>query len=548
MTDVTKLPAWRALADHAATMQSVHLRELFRSDPDRALRMHGSLDQLEINWSRQRVSDETLTLLLDLARAAGVSEKFEAMFRGDPINATEGRSVLHTALRRPLGAQPPLSSPEQNVDADVHETLARMRAYATAVRTGAWRGAQGDAITHVVNIGIGGSDLGPAMAYRALAPFADGPTVRFVSNVDPTDIHDALADLNPATTMVLIASKTFTTPETMANAHAARRWLVDALGEDAIAQHVAAMSTNQTLVAQFGINPDVMFPFWDWVGGRFSLTSAIGLSTMIAIGPDRFDDMLAGFHAVDEHVRSTPLERNIPILLGLIGLWNRNFLGITSVAVLPYEQRLARFPAYLQQLMMESNGKSVTAEGTPVMTDTSPIYWGEPGTNGQHSFHQMIHQGTEVIACDVIAFARSHNPISDQHATLLGNALAQLTVMALGQSEDEVRASGVPDRVVPHKVMPGNRPASLILGRVLDPRSLGALVALYEHIAAAQGFVWGIDSFDQWGVELGKVLASRLADPVARAVSGEFVDAGASVDAATSAALRTLAGLARMSD
>lgn len=547
MTDVTSHPAWQALTHHAATMKHVHLREMFGSDPDRAGRMRGTLDLLDINWSRQRVTDDTMDLLVGVARAARVAEKFNAMFRGEPINTTEGRSVLHTALRRPLGSEPTIALPHQDVESDVHQTLHRMRAFATAVRTGTWRGARGDAITHVVNIGIGGSDLGPAMAYRALAPFADGPSVRFVSNVDPSDIHDALADLDPATTLILIASKTFTTAETMANAHAARQWLVEALGEGAVSHHVAAMSTNRTLVEQFGINPDVMFPFWDWVGGRFSMTSAIGLSTMIAIGADRFDEMLTGFHAVDEHVRTTPLERNIPILLGLIGLWNRNFLGITSVAVLPYEQRLARFPAYLQQLTMESNGKSVTAAGTPVPTDTSPIYWGEPGTNGQHSFHQMIHQGTEIIACDVIAFARSHNPIANQHATLVGNALAQLAVMTLGQSEEEVRASGVPEDTVAHKVMPGNRPATLILGRSLDPRSLGALVALYEHIVATQGFVWGIDSFDQWGVELGKVLASRLADPVERALAGEVTDPGAGVDPATRAALMTLAGLSRTS-
>ena len=548
MTVPAHTPAWEQLQEHAEHMRDIHLRELFQTDPDRATRLQGNLDSLTINWSRQRINESTLQLLLDLARQSGVDQKFAAMFRGDPINTTEGRSVLHTALRRPKDAEPALMLADQAVDADVHDVLDRMRTFADSVRQGAWRGASGQAITHIVNIGIGGSDLGPAMAYQALTPFVDGPRVRFVSNVDPTDIHDTLADLNPATTMFLIASKTFTTAETMANAHAARHWLVSALGEPAVAQHVAAMSTNRAKVEAFGIDPAAMFPFWDWVGGRFSMTSAIGLSTMIAIGPERFEDMLAGFHAVDEHVRTMPLEHNIPVLLGLIGLWNRSLLGIGSVAVLPYEQRLARFPAYLQQLTMESNGKSVTAEGLPVSTSTSAIYWGEPGTNGQHSFHQMIHQGTEPIACDVIVFARSHNPIADQHPMLIANALAQLTVMTLGHTAEEARAAGVAEHLVPHKVMPGNRPATLILGNTLDPRSLGALVALYEHAVATQGFVWGIDSFDQWGVELGKVVASSLAEPVMSALTGSHQDMTGPSDPATRAALDTLSLIVRNAD
>lgn len=535
--------SWQALVRHADEMATTHLRDLFARDPVRAERMHARLDGFDINWSRQRVTDEILTALFSLARERQVMEQFADMMSGAPINTTEGRSVLHTALRRPRDAHPELIVAGQNVDRDVHETLDRMRSFAHAVRSGEWRGATGERIITVVNIGIGGSDLGPAMAYRALAPYADGPQVRFVSNVDPSDIHDVLADLRPETTLFLVASKTFTTAETMANAHAAREWLVRALGEAAVAQHVAAMSTNTDAVSDFGIRSDAVFPFWDWVGGRFSMTSAIGLSTMLAIGADHFDALLAGFHAVDEHVRTTPLEENIPILLGLIGVWNRSLLGIPSVAVLPYEQRLARFPAYLQQLTMESNGKSVTRDGSAVDVETSPIYWGEPGTNGQHSFHQMIHQGTQTIACDVIAFARSHNPVADQHASLVGNALAQLAVMTLGQTDDEVRAAGTPEHLIAHKAMPGNRPATLILGSLLDPRSLGALIALYEHIVATQGFVWGIDSFDQWGVELGKVLATRLADPVSQALVGQEPTAATGVDAATAAALSALAAL-----
>ena len=531
---ITSSQAWSSLAQDAARISTVSTRRLFEADPTRAATYSAHVGGLWIDWSRQRVDAEVIAHLLELAEERGLSQSIAAMFSGEHINNTEDRAVLHTALRLPASAA--LHVDGQEVVADVHEVLDRMEAFATAVRDGSWRGATGERITTVVNIGIGGSDLGPVMAYRALKPFRDANVeVRFISNVDPSDLTMTLEGLTPATTLFLVASKTFTTQETMANARAARLWLVSALGEDAVARHFAAMSTNASAVSQFGIDTAVMFGFWNWVGGRYSLPSAIGLSLMIAIGPDSFNDLLAGLHAMDEHFKSTPFDRNVPVLLGLFGLWNRNFLKIPSVAVLPYDQYLDRFPAYLQQMIMESNGKSVTRDGVPVQVATSPIYWGEPGTNGQHSFHQLIHQGSPDVACDVIAFARSHNPVADQHELLLSNALAQLAVMSFGQTAEELKANGVDEHLVPHKVMPGNRPATLMLGDVLDPFTLGQLVALYEHLTFVQGALWGINSFDQWGVELGKVIANNII-PALR--DGQAVNG---LDVATSQALSVLA-------
>ena len=531
MPAVSHLPEWLNLVSRTPR----HTRELFETDPERPKTMRVRVAGLDIDYSRQRIDSGDLAALLSLAEAQGLLGKIEAMFTGEKINNTENRSVLHTALRLPADQE--LRVDGVNVAAEVHSVLDRMDAFATAVRDGAWLGATGKRITDVVNIGIGGSDLGPVMAYEALRPYAHQELhLHFVSNVDPTDITEVLKRCSPESTLFLVASKTFTTQETMANAAAARSWLVAALGEQAVARHFAAMSTNAAAVQQFGIDTSVMFEFWDWVGGRYSMTSAIGLSTMIAIGPEAFRELLAGFHAVDTHFATEPLETNAPVLLGLIGIWNRNVLGSSSVAVLPYEQYLKRFPAYLQQLTMESNGKSVTSDGQPVDVSTGAIYWGEPGTNGQHSFHQLIHQGTDFVACDVIAFARTHNPVADQHDLLVSNALAQLAVMAFGQTADELRANGVPEPLIPHKVMPGDRPATLILAELLDPFTLGALVALYEHITFVEGVMWGIDSFDQWGVELGKAVASRIV-PAVRGASTDTLDAAT---AASIAVLREL--------
>lgn len=525
---------WELLGEHAARIQSLSTRQLFADDPQRASTYCVDIDGLWVDWSRQRVDGSVLASLITFAREQNVESAREAMFAGKHINTTEDRAVLHTALRTPRDKQ--LIVDGEDVIAGVHEVLDRMEAFATAVRDGSWRGATGERITTVINIGIGGSDLGPVMAYRALAPFRDVDIdVRFVSNVDPTDITTALAGLDPATTLVLVASKTFTTVETMANAAAARSWLVTALGEDAVAKHFAALSTNAEKVRAFGIDLNVMFGFWNWVGGRYSLHSAIGLSLMIAIGPEGFRDFLAGAHAMDEHFVHAPLERNAPVILGLIGLWNRDFLAIPTVAVLPYDQHLDRLPAYLQQLIMESNGKSVTKDGHAVQVPTSAIYWGEPGTNGQHSFHQLIHQGSPDVACDIIAFARSHNPIDDQHDVLLSNALAQLSVMSFGQTADELADVGVDPSLIAHKVMPGNRPATLILGEQLDPFTLGQIVALYEHMTFVQGVMWGINSFDQWGVELGKTVAHAIV-PALR--DGQSV---VGLDPATRQALKVIA-------
>jgi len=510
-TSLTSSPAWQALAAHHAGIRDRHLRELFASEPGRGDRLVAEAAGLFLDYSKQRVTAETMALLLGLAREAGLRERIDAMFRGDHINVTEDRSVLHVALRMPRGAS--LEVGGENVVSAVHQVLDRMAAFADRVRSGGWTGHTGRRIRNIVNIGIGGSDLGPVMAYEALRHYSDRSlTFRFVSNIDGTDLAEATRDLDPAETLFIVSSKTFTTQETMTNAHSAREWLLAGLGGDAsaVAKHFVAVSTNGPRVREFGIEPANMFGFWDWVGGRYSMTSAIGLSTMLAIGPGSFRAMLDGFHQVDEHFRTAPFEKNLPVLMGLLGIWNTDFLGAHTVAVLPYEQYLKRFPAYLQQLTMESNGKHVRLDGTRVGQETGAIYWGEPGTNGQHSFYQLIHQGTRLIPCDFIAFASTLNPIGSHHAMLLANVLAQSEALAFGKSETQVRAEGTPERLVPHRVFEGNRPSSVLLADRLTPETLGKLVALYEHIVFTQGAIWQIDSFDQWGVELGKVLALRI--------------------------------------
>ena len=508
---LTQSFAWRALAMHAAAQSGAHLRELFASDPLRAERFTREAAGLRVDFSKQRITDETLRLLLGLAEARGLRERIDAMFRGDRINRTEGRAVLHTALRLPRDAQ--LRVDGQDVVPAVHAVLDAMGDFAERVRSGAWKGFTGQPITAIVNIGIGGSDLGPVMAYEALRHYSDRAlTFRFVSNVDGTDFAEAVRDLDPAHTLFIVASKTFTTQETMTNARTARAWSLAALGDPAaVARHFVAVSTNAAEVSKFGIDTANMFGFWDWVGGRYSMDSAIGLSTMLAIGAARFREMLDGFHAMDVHFRQTPFEQNLPVLLGLIGLWNSNFLGAHTVAVLPYDQYLKRFPAYLQQLTMESNGKRVTLEGRAVDYETGPIYWGEPGTNGQHSFYQLIHQGTRLIPCDFIAFARSLNPHGPHHDLLMSNVFAQAEALAFGKTPEQLRAEGVAEALVAHRTFEGNRPSTVILAEALTPRVLGALVALYEHIVFTQGALWDIGSFDQWGVELGKALANRIA-------------------------------------
>ena len=507
---LTARPEWKTLQRHAAIMRRRHLRDLFAADADRGEGFALEAAGLYFDYAKQRVDAQTLKLLLRLAGARGVRERAEAMFRGERINTTEDRAVLHVALRAKKGARIVVDG--RNVVADVHAVLDRMALFCERVRGGDWTGHRGDRIRHIVNIGIGGSDLGPVMAYEALRAYADRSLdVRFVSNVDGTDFAEATRDLDPARTLFVVCSKTFTTQETLANAHAARRWCLAALGDEAaVAKHFVAVSTNAAEVARFGIDIANMFGFWDWVGGRYSMDSAIGLSTMLAIGPDHFRDMLAGFRAMDEHFRKAPLERNLPVLHALLGIWNANFLGVESVAVLPYEQYLKRFPAYLQQLAMESNGKRVTRSGKRVGVDTCPIVWGEPGTNGQHSFYQLIHQGTRVIACDFIGFCETANPVANQHDLLMANLFAQGEALAFGKSAAELHTEGVPATLVPHKTFEGNRPSTTILAARLDPRTLGALVALYEHSVFVQGVNWDIDSFDQWGVELGKVLAKRI--------------------------------------
>ncbi|WP_036135368.1 glucose-6-phosphate isomerase [Luteimonas mephitis] len=505
-------PQWAALAAHARAFSGTHLRELFAADPARGQRLSAEGAGLYLDYSKQRVNDDTLRLLLELAKACGLRARAAAMFAGERINRTEDRSVLHVALRMPKGER--LEVDGVDVVAQVHEVLDRMAAFAGRVRCGQWTGHSGKRIRNVVSIGIGGSDLGPVMAYEALRDFSDrGMHFGFVSNVDGTDFSEAVRGLDAAETLFIVCSKTFTTLETLANAHAARDWCLAALGGDAaaVAKHFVAVSTNADGVREFGIDTDNMFGFWDWVGGRYSMDSAIGLSTMIAIGPDNFRDMLAGFHAMDVHFRDTPPERNLPVLMALVALWNNNFLGAETVAVLPYAQYLKRFPAYLQQLTMESNGKSVTLGGRRVDYQTGPVYWGEPGTNGQHSFYQLIHQGTRLVPCDFIGFCEPLSPLREQHDLLMANLFAQGEALAFGRTADEVRAEGVDEALVPHKTFEGNRPSSTILAKKLTPHALGALVALYEHSVFVQGVVWDIDSFDQWGVELGKVLAKRTA-------------------------------------
>ena len=503
--------AWKALERHRDEIAGVHLRTLFADDPRRGERLTVDAAGLYLDYSKNRVTDRTLELLRELAAAARLRERIDAMFRGDKINVTEGRAVLHVALRSPRGAS--IDVDGRNVVPEVHAVLDRMGACAERLRSGDWKGHTGRRIKNVVNIGIGGSDLGPVMAFEALRACAERSlTMRFVSNVDGTDFAEAVHDLEPAETLFVVSSKTFTTLETMTNAHTARRWSLDGLGQDpaSVAKHFVAVSTNAREVRAFGIDTANMFEFWDWVGGRYSMDSAIGLSTMIAIGPDHFRALLSGFHEMDEHFRTAPFGANLPVLLGLLSIWNNDFLGAATTAVLPYEQYLKRFPAYLQQLTMESNGKRVTLDGEPVTVDTCPVVWGEPGTNGQHSFYQLIHQGTRLIPCDFIAFVETAHPLGRHHDILIANVLAQAEALAFGKTADEVRAEGTADTLVPHRVFPGNRPSNTILAQRLDPATLGRLVALYEHAVFTQGAIWEIDSFDQWGVELGKVLAQRI--------------------------------------
>jgi glucose-6-phosphate isomerase len=506
-----KRPAWAMLEAHHETMKTRHLRQLFAEDPKRGERLACEAAGIYLDYSKNLVTDETLTLLLQLGQESGLRERIEAMFRGEKINVTENRAVLHVALRAPRDATIMLDG--KNVVPEVHAVLDKMADFANRVRSGAWQGGTGKRIRNVINIGIGGSDLGPVMAYEALKYYSERTlTFRFVSNVDGTDFAEAVRDLDAAETLFIVCSKTFTTLETMTNAHTARDWLLSHLKKDkeAIARHFVAVSTNAEEVAKFGIDTANMFGFWDWVGGRYSMDSAVGLSTMIAIGPDNFHAMLGGFHAIDDHFRTAPFERNLPVLMGLLGIWYDNFFGAETVAVLPYEQYLKRFPAYLQQLTMESNGKHVTLDGKPVDYDTGPIYWGEPGTNGQHSFYQLIHQGTRLVPCDFIAFAQSLNPLGTHHDILLANVFAQTEALAFGKTAEEVAAEGTPAWLIPHRVFEGNRPSNTILLDRLTPAALGKLVALYEHSVFTQGSILQINSFDQWGVELGKVLAQRI--------------------------------------
>jgi glucose-6-phosphate isomerase len=512
-------PAWRELERHYEEIRDAHLRELFAADPARGERWVAEGAGLRLDYAKHRATDETIRLLLRLAEASGLADRREAMFRGEHINVSEDRAALHTALRLPRDAS--LVVDGQDVVADVHSILGRMADFAERVRFGAWTGHTGRPIRAVVNIGIGGSDLGPVMAYEALRWYSRRDmTFGFVSNVDPSDFVEATRDLDPAETLFVVASKTFTTLETMTNALLARRWLLEGLGGDeaAVARHFVAVSTNEAAVRRFGIDPANMFGFWEWVGGRYSMDSAIGLSTMIAVGPDNFRQMLAGFAAMDEHFRTAPAERNLPILMGLLGVWYRDFFGAQTIAVLPYSHYLQRFPAYLQQLTMESNGNRVTNEGRDVDYDTGAIWWGEPGTNGQHSFYQLLHQGTVLVPCDFIGFADPLDPADRQHDMLVANLLAQSEALAFGKTADEVRADGVAEHLVAHRTFPGNRPSSVILAERLTPFTLGSLVALYEHVVFTQGVVWDVDSFDQWGVELGKVLALRIVDEL---VAGE---------------------------
>ena len=504
-------PSWETLESHHKVISKLHLRELFADDPKRAEEMAIDAVGLYLDYSKNLVTEETLFLLLQLAKEAGLRARIDAMFRGEKINLTEKRAVLHTALRAPKGTSIVVDG--EDVVPKVHAVLKKMADFSERVRSGVWKGHTGKRIRNIVNIGIGGSDLGPVMAYEALKHYSDRDiTFRFVSNIDDTDFAEAVRDLDPTETLFIVSSKTFTTLETMTNARTARAWLLAGLDGDetSVAKHFVAVSTNAAEVSKFGIDTANMFEFWDWVGGRYSMDSAIGLSTMVAIGPDHFRAMLDGFHQMDEHFRTAPFDRNLPVLMGLLAVWYNDFFGAQTVAVLPYEQYLKRFPAYLQQLTMESNGKHVTVDGTEVTHQTGPIYWGEPGTNGQHSFYQLIHQGTRLIPCDFIAFAKSLNPIGPHHDMLLANVFAQTEALAFGKTPEQVKKEGTPDWLVPHRVFEGNRPSNTILAEQLTPETLGKLIALYEHSVFTQGVVWNIDSFDQWGVELGKVLAQRI--------------------------------------
>ena len=509
-TSLTELPAWKALQNHYEALKKTHLRELFASDPGRGTRLTAEAEGIYFDYSKHRITGETLSLLLQLAEQSGLRERIDAMFSGEKINITEKRAVLHTALRAPKNAV--INVDGENVVPDVHEVLDRMADFSLRVRSGVWKGFTGKRIVNVINIGIGGSDLGPVMAYEALRHYSQRDmTFRFVSNVDGTDFAEATSDLDPEETLFIISSKTFTTLETMTNAQTARAWSLAKLkDEKAVAKHFVAVSTNAKEVTKFGIDTANMFGFWDWVGGRYSMDSAIGLSTMLAIGPENFRAMLAGFHSIDEHFRTTPFEKNLPVLMGLLTVWYADFFGAETVAVLPYEQYLKRFPAYLQQLTMESNGKHVTLTGDRVTYATGPIFWGEPGTNGQHSFYQLIHQGTRLIPCDFIGFAKTLNPLGNHHDLLMANVFAQSEALAFGKTAEDVKAEGTPDWLVPHRVFEGNRPSSTFLLDELTPEALGKLVALYEHSVFTQGVIWQIDSFDQWGVELGKVLAKKI--------------------------------------
>ncbi|WP_341716149.1 glucose-6-phosphate isomerase [Micromonospora sp. FIMYZ51] len=510
--DVTTTDEWQALRKHADEIRATHLRDLFAADPQRGERLTVEVADLYIDYSKNLVTDETLGLLTALAERVGLTDRIAAMFAGAHINGTEDRAVLHTALRLPREAT--LTVDGQDVVADVHGVRERMAEFAEQVRSGRWRGHTGERIRTVVNIGIGGSDLGPVMAYEALKAYRDGGlSCRFVSNIDPTDIAETTADLDPATTLFVVVSKTFSTQETLANAEQAKRWLLTGLGvgEEAVAKHFVAVSTNAQRVGDFGIDPANMFGFWDWVGGRYSLPSAVGLSVLLAIGPAHFDDLLAGYHAVDEHFRTAPPARNAPVLLGLLNVWYANFLGAQTHAVLPYSQYLHRFPAYLQQLTMESNGKSVRTDGQPVSYDTGEIFWGEPGTNGQHAFYQLLHQGTRLVPADFIGFSAPNHDIGEMHDLFMSNFLAQTAALAFGRTAEQVAAEGTPADLVPHRVMPGNHPTTTIMAEKLTPGTLGQLVALYEHIVLTEGVIWDINPFDQWGVELGKVMANQLA-------------------------------------
>ena len=507
---LTQCPAWQALEAHYATIREVHLRQLFANDSRRGERYTAEAAGIYLDYSKNRITDETLRLLVRLARECGLRERIVAMFRGEHINVTEKRAVLHTALRAPETER--IIVDGVDVMPEVHAVLKRMAAFSLRIRSGEWRGHTGKRIRSVINIGIGGSDLGPVMAYEALRHYSQRDmTFRFVSNVDGTDFAEATCDLDPGETLFIICSKTFTTLETLTNAHSARAWSLRELGDErAVRRHFVAVSTNAEAVARFGIDTDNMFGFWDWVGGRYSMDSAIGLSTMIAIGPENFRAMLAGFNAMDEHFRSAPFEQNLPVLMAMLAIWNNNFFGAKTVAVLPYEQYLKRFPAYLQQLTMESNGKHVTLGGARVACQTGPIYWGEPGTNGQHSFYQLIHQGTRLVPCDFIGFCQTLNPLDNHHDLLMSNLFAQSEALAFGRTADEVVAEGTPEWLAPHRVFEGNRPTNTLLAERLTPGTLGLLVALYEHSVFTQGTIWNIDSFDQWGVELGKALAERV--------------------------------------